>query len=223
MTQQNETLNEFMARRMTELGLGYKDLNEVIGGQTQANIRSGRVTGLREETKQKLALLLQCSQGDINAAIANTVQITKTGEVVIRKNSEPSAMEPVDSSDNGTKPQNSGTIPEEIDEKSFENGTISDDTSNDSAEPTAGTWDFNCIENAKTKPKTKKIKRTDITAPKVQAKAVSGEVKDLTVEEYRQQLKDMCLQQFLIYGRPAQVETVYAAIGEKLVKELLGK
>ena len=97
MTQQKETLNEFVNRRMSELGLGYKDVqNAGIGAQTQVNIRQGKVAGLQEVTKQKLALLLKCSQGEINAAIANTVQVTKTGEYVIRQSAEPSVMKTVD-------------------------------------------------------------------------------------------------------------------------------
>ena len=82
MTQQ-ENLNEFMNRRMAELGLGYKALtNAGIGGQTIQNIKNGVPFRMAEVTKSKLANALQCTIGDINAALSQTAQTTPFGEEV---------------------------------------------------------------------------------------------------------------------------------------------
>ena len=72
MVKENETLAEFVKRRMEELGVTAKALCEEfnIGYQTQKNIRKGK--SLRDSTKELLARALQCSIGDINEALSNT-------------------------------------------------------------------------------------------------------------------------------------------------------
>lgn len=98
---QHETLKEFMNRRMAELGLGYKALtNAGIGGQTMHNINHCIPFRMTEGTKLKLATVLQCSIGDINAALAVTTQTTPFGEEVtkvpVKKQEIPSVMKTVE-------------------------------------------------------------------------------------------------------------------------------
>lgn len=65
---------DFVEKRMHELGLTRYDLemDHDVPYATMQRIKSG-FTGFKEVTKQKLALALQCSVGDINAAISGTV------------------------------------------------------------------------------------------------------------------------------------------------------
>lgn len=241
MTQQKETLNEFINRRMAELGLKSKVLTDAgIGAWTFKKIRE-KPYALSESDFQKIAYALQCSIGDLKARVPASVRKDAGHEMdlLAKENGAPSVMETVakleamveeeypelgSSADNVHVSEENAQNSNENVQKPEQNVQDQEENAQEPAEPITGTLDFNCIENAKPKRKTKKINQTDIIAPRVQViKSVADEVKAITVEEYRQQLKDMCLQQFLIYGRPAQVETVYAAIGEKLVKELLGK
>lgn len=62
---------EYMQKRMKELGITVKDLEDKfdIVYATIQRIKSGRGHAIKDGTKQKLALALQCSVGDINNAI----------------------------------------------------------------------------------------------------------------------------------------------------------
>ena len=204
MTQQ-ENLKEFMNRRMAELGLGYKDVaNAGIGAQTFQNIRQGVPFKMQDVTKQKLAALLKCSIGDINAALANTDAVTPFGEVVIKEKPQPSVMETVDRLEEMVQEQ----YPEEAAAEEPEDMP-------GIPEPVAD----------KTKPKTKKIDSADIAAPKkvkVLKQAIKPEKEPaMTVEEYRQRLKDMCLQQFVSFGPSGGMESAYVSIAKVLLKELM--
>lgn len=173
MAVQSETLNDFINRRMKTLQIGYKGMtNAGVGAWTFKKIREDP-TRLSEAEFQKIAYALRCSIGDLKACLPNSIR-KGTGhdmDLLAKEIGEPSVMKTVakleqmveqeypelrDAADYGTDPQNSGTVPEEIVEKSFENETISDDTPNDPAEPVTKALDFNCIENAKPKRKTKK-------------------------------------------------------------------
>ena len=230
MTQQ-ETLKEFMNRRMAELGLGYKALtNAGIGGQTMHNINHCIPFRITEGTKSKLATVLQCSIGDINAALAVTTQTTPFGEEVakvpVKKQEIPSVMKTVDkleqmveedypelfTEESGTNEEKSEPIPDKTDIKP-------DKT--EPASPKSGIKADNFEwQQEQPKPKRKKIvskglKETEPTAEKPK----SG-----TVEEYRQKLKDMCLQQ-LSEADPFDADStaLFALIGQKLLKELMKK
>lgn len=76
------SLNEFIKKRREELGLSVQDLMDASGISWAVikNIREGGM--IKESTKQKLALGLKCSQGEINAAIAQQDQETLTVKVV---------------------------------------------------------------------------------------------------------------------------------------------
>jgi len=228
---QHETLKEFMNRRMAELGLGYKALtNAGIGGQTMHNINHCIPFRMTEGTKSKLATALQCSIGDINAALAVTTQTTPFGEEVtkvpVKKQEIPSVMKTVDkleqmveedypelfTEESGTKTEKSEPIPDKTD--------IKTDKSEPASSKTGVKADDFEWQQEQPKPKRKKIVSKGLKEPEPTAeKPKSG-----TVEEYRQKLKDMCLQQ-LSEADPFDADStaLFALIGQKLLKELMKK
>ena len=80
------TLHDFINKRLEELGMKRSDLVEKfdINWNTLTDIRLGK--GIRDATKQKLALALKCSIGDIQACLAAAAP----------KKKEVSVMETVD-------------------------------------------------------------------------------------------------------------------------------
>ena len=230
MTQQ-ETLKEFMNRRMAELGLGYKALtNAGIGGQTMHNINHCIPFRMTEGTKSKLATVLQCSIGDINAALAVTAQTTPFGEEVtkvpVKKQEIPSVMKTVDkleqmveedypelfTEESGTNEEKNEPIPDKTD--------IKPDKSEPASSKTGVKADDFEWQQEQPKPKRKKIVSKGLKEPEPTAeKPTSG-----TVEEYRQRLKDMCLQ-LLSEADPFDADStaLFALIGQKLLKELMKK
>ena len=231
MTQQKETLNEFLNRRMAELGLKSKVLTDAgIGAWTFKKIRE-KPAALSESDFQKIAYALQCSIGDLKACLPASVRKDAGHEtgLLAKENGEPSVMETVakleqmveeeypelgSSADNVQVSEKDAQIAEENAQEPVENVQDYEENAQETKEPKA----------KPTKPKTKKMNRTDIIMPKVQIiKSATAEVKAITVEAYRQQLKDMCLHEVLAAGSSVRIETAYINIGEKLVKELLGK
>ena len=76
-------LYEFIERSKAELGLTTTALMEAgISSSTLHNIRHEKCYSLKEGTIQKLAMVLQCSMGEIQAALAATDQVTEFGEIV---------------------------------------------------------------------------------------------------------------------------------------------
>lgn len=229
MTQQ-ETLSEFMNRRMAELGLGYKALtNAGIGGQTQQNIKMGIPFRMAEVTKEKLAKVLQCTIGDINAALAVTTQTTPFGEeitkVSVKKQEIPSVMKTVDkleqtveedypelfTEQSGTNEEKSEPIPDKTDIKPDKNEPASSKTS-------IKADDF-AWQQEQPKPKRKKIVSKGLT----EAEPAADLPIKQALKEYRQQLKDMCLKEFTRFGRTGTMEAAYVAIARELLKDLLGE
>ncbi|MBQ6745012.1 MAG: hypothetical protein IJR05_09830, partial [Acidaminococcaceae bacterium] len=228
---QQETLSEFMNRRMAELGLGYKALtNAGIGGQTQQNIKMGIPFRMAVVTKEKLAKVLQCTIGDINAALSRTTQTTPFGEEVrkvpVKEQEIPSVMKTVDkleqmveedypelfAAKSGTNEEKSEPIPDKTD--------IKTDKSEPASSKTGIKADDFEWKQEQPKPKRKKIVSKGLKEPEPTAeKPKSG-----TVEEYRQKLKDMCLQQ-LSEADPFDADStaLFALIGQKLLKELMKK
>ena len=230
MTQQ-ETLSEFMNRRMAELGLGYKALtNAGIGGQTQQNIKMGIPFRMAEVTKEKLAKVLQCTIGDINAALSRTTQTTPFGEeitkVPVKKQEIPSVMKTVDkleqmveedypelfTEESGTKTEKSEPIPDKTDTKPDKSEPASPKTG-----IKANDFDW---QQEQPKQKRKKIVSKGLKEPEPTAE----KPKPGSAEEYRQQLKDMCLQ-LLSEADPFGTDptALFALIGQKLLKELMKK
>ena len=65
------TLKEFIEQRMKELGLNTSAIiNAGIGSMTLHRIKKGETVNIKDGTKQKLALILKCSIGDINQALS---------------------------------------------------------------------------------------------------------------------------------------------------------
>lgn len=230
MTQQ-ETLKEFMNRRMAELELGYKALtNAGIGGQTMHNINHCIPFRMTEGTKSKLATVLQCSIGDINAALAVTAQTTPFGEEVtkvpVKKQEIPSVMKTVDKLEQMVEEDYPELFTEESGTNEEKNEPIPDktDIKPDKSEPASSKTGIKADDfewqQEQPKPKRKKIVSKGLKEPEPTAeKPKSG-----TVEEYRQKLKDMCLQQ-LSEADPFDADStaLFALIGQKLLKELMKK
>lgn len=235
MTQQ-ENLNAFINRRMAELGLGYRDLtNAGIGAQTMVNIRNGKVSGLQTVTKEKLAKVLRCSQGDIQAAIANTDEVTPFGEVVIKEKKGPSVMETVETlaeklrEENLISEDNLQRADEAVQEDEPETPAAGNDALDQLdkmlqealAEGTPA-----CDPEPAVKPKTKKIVHRDIAYPKrvkILKEAIEAPMKpDMTLESFKQRLKNICLEQ-LAEADPFDTGSValFSIMGQKLLKELL--
>jgi len=131
-------LNEFIAQRLQELGITRSVLVNDFGlaWSTLSNIDKGKPIG--EVTKQKLALALQCSQGDIQACLAEAPDERRKGG---------SVMEAIEKLDQIVREEHPETVADEDD---------------------AGEYGF----------------------------AVQEQIEEplpLTVEEYRQRLKDLFL------------------------------
>lgn len=228
MTQQ-ENLNEFMNRRMAELGLGYKALtNAGIGGQTIQNIKNGVPFRMAEVTKSKLANALQCTIGDINAALSQTAQATPFGEEVrkvpVKKEAGPT-MKAVEMLADALQEQ--GLLSEENQQKTEEKVTVPEQTETLSEETVTNPeqkeikvsnfeWQQEKPPAEQPKPKRKKIVSKGLKEPEPE------EPETLTVETYRQQLKDMCLKEFARFGCSGTMEVAYVAIAKKLLQDLLG-
>ncbi|MBQ8491294.1 MAG: hypothetical protein IJ536_02015 [Acidaminococcaceae bacterium] len=225
MTQQ-ENLNEFMNRRMAELGLGYKALtNAGIGGQTIQNIKNGIPFRMAEVTKSKLANALQCTIGDINAALSQTAQTTPFGEEVrkVPVKKEGVTMKAVEMLADALQEQ--GLLSEENQQKTEEKVTVPEQTETLSEETVTNPeqkeikvsnfeWQQEKPPAEQPKPKRKKIvsKGLKETEPE--------EPETLTVETYRQQLKDMCLAKFT---KRVDVDVARISIANELLRDLLGK
>ncbi len=230
MTQQ-ETLKEFMNRRMAELGLGYKALtNAGIGGQTMHNINHCIPFRMTEGTKSKLATVLQCSIGDINAALAVTTQTTPFGEEVtkvpVKKQETSSVMKTVDKLEQMVEEDYPELFTEEIGTKTEKSEPIPDktDIKTDKSEPASSKTGIKADDfewqQEQPKPKRKKI----VSKGLKEAEPTAEKPKSGSVEEYRQQLKDMCLQ-LLSEADPFDADStaLFALIGQKLLKELMKK
>ena len=77
------TLHEFINKRLAELGLKRSALVDGdINWSTLSNIKAGRP--INEVTKQRLALVLKCSQGEIQACLAEQNPLKK---VIVNKKS----------------------------------------------------------------------------------------------------------------------------------------
>ena len=89
---------DFIQKRMEELGITQYDLEAEYGiaYATLQRIKAGKP--IKEGTKQKLALALKCSIGDINAAIAGTPAEPDGHEMdlLAEESGEPSVMDTVD-------------------------------------------------------------------------------------------------------------------------------
>ena len=231
MTQQN--LYEFINQRCITLGIGWRALSDAgIGGQTIQNIRNGIPIRIAEITKQKLARALQCSIGDINAVLSQTPQDTPFGERV-SKRPEPSVMETVDKLEELVKAEypeavETATNPEDSETKVEETGTAPEENATNPEETDDQNGNgFDWVQE-KPKRKRKKTAATDIEEPPKKVKIIKAAISEnhtdpMTAEEYRQQLKDMCLKNFAKFGSQGHMESAYVSIARNLLTDLLGE
>ena len=78
-------LSEFIKKRKEELKLTWHDFADAgLGSQTMHNLNNDKQVSIKPVTKEKLATVLQCSQGDIQACLAEMNPLKK---VVISKKS----------------------------------------------------------------------------------------------------------------------------------------
>ena len=78
-------LSEFIKKRKEELKLTWHDFADAgLGSQTMHNLNNDKQVSIKPVTKEKLATVLQCSQGDIQACLAEMNTLKK---VVISKKS----------------------------------------------------------------------------------------------------------------------------------------
>ena len=187
---------EFVEKRMKELGMTRYDLETEhdIAYATVQRMKAGS-TNIKDSTKQKLALALKCSMGDINNAIYN--QVASAPEAA----GEPSVMETVDKL-------------EKIIRKEHPDMAV---PAGDAGKPKQ--------ENKRPKecwPVDEPERKPAITFARTYTAAEIKTARQEAVGEYRQKLKDICLR--AIVGVSAVInttETSYSVIGKKLLQELI--
>ena len=210
-------LNEFIEKKLEERGLKWRALTEVggIGSMTAQNLRQGTSVKIKEVTKEKLANVLQCSIGDINAALAVTAQVTPFGEEVRKNQEEPSVMQMVDKLDEMVKegyPEKAEAGQEEEPEMKWH-----DDKPKDAPEKVPVKREVLEELFPDGADETEGVNSEDVMDA-VSAAATGA------VEAYRQRLKDICLKE-MANADPynCNMSVVYADIGMALLKELAKK
>ncbi|MBR4908833.1 MAG: hypothetical protein IKZ43_07470 [Acidaminococcaceae bacterium] len=212
----------FIKSRLSELNRGEPYLVDQCGipQNTVDRIRAGGV--IRDSTKQKLALALGCSIGDINAAIAQPDPVEPKGhdmDLLARENRGPSVMETVDRLDQLVKEQ----YPEETEPDAKEGADMKwfqdvpketpassvpvkkevlEDLFPAAEEPEAGPTEAEDV--------------MDKTANMVYAAARSA------VDVYKRKLKEICLQKMVEFRLGEdRAEDLYSDIGKALLDELM--
>lgn len=186
---------EFVEKRMKELGMTRYDLETEndIAYATVQRIKAGS-TNIKDSTKQKLALALKCSMGDINNAIYN--QVASAPEAA----GEPSVMETVDKL-------------EKIIRKEHPDMAV---PAGDAGKPKQ--------ENKRPKecwPVDEPGHKPALTFVRTYTAAELKTARQEAVDEYRQKLKDICLHALVgVSAVINTVETSYSVIGKKLLQEL---
>ena len=75
-------LSEFIKKRKEELKLTWHDFADAgLGSQTMHNLNNDKQVSIKPVTKEKLATVLQCSQGDIQACLAEMNPLKKSGYI----------------------------------------------------------------------------------------------------------------------------------------------
>ena len=212
------TLNEFINRRMAELGLKYVDVTACVSGRTLQKIRAGDTAGIREGTFQKLALVLQCSIGELKACC--TEQNVKGAvtehelELLARENGEHPVMDAVDRREEVKKemhpeaaePEREGEkkmkvypdVTKEASEKVPVKKEVIEDLFPDESNP-----DSEILENENV---------MDVVSSAVRA----------AVNVYKRKLKDICLKKMVEFRLGEdQAEDLYSDIGKALLEELM--
>lgn len=215
---------DFVRKRMNELGLSQSDL-EVdydIPYATMQRIKAGS-TNFKEVTKQKLALALKCSIGDINAAISGQVSTEKPEELpdITDKTKEPPDVIPrieiAGKIVNNPPARHATHINEQAAKKPGPQKAKKTDPTQKKARQKER-WPEDPPEEQKTPPV--EIPMT-ILPDSVYYKQLAA-ARQEAVAEYKQRLKDACLQALAEAPEViATPETSYSRIGKRVLTELL--
>ena len=203
------TLNDFINKRLKELGMKRTDLvNKFdIEWSTLTTIRRGKF--IRKVTQERLAKALQCSQGDIQACMAEApTPLRAEAEkpegnagigITAKYKKKKTVMETVDKLEEIMKKEH----PEEVEKIMKEKPYVTPEPDEEPAEV------------FQPEPETEKPYLPEY-------KSVYEEDRLEGEQRYRQKLKDMALKIF-VSGAPDihTMEKIYADIGYALVKELV--
>lgn len=183
------TLGEFIKKRKEELNLKWKDFEDAgVSSQTISCIINNKQKSIMPATREKLANVLQVSQGDIQACMAETPNPLRAEAERPEGNAGISITAKAKK-----KPKPEAPAPDPKDEEPVEVFQTDEDDEDDEE----------------------------------QAEYTFSEVKkfeQMACDDYRQQLRDMCLRIFSS-GVPGvhTMEKIYADIGYALVKELANR
>jgi len=226
-------LYEFIRKRCGDLGISMSQLQDRTGLSwgILSGIKNGK--GIRAGTKQKLAEGLLCSIGDIQAALSLDAAAQKKVKEEEDMKAYPVTPEPEPIPVMQTVDKLEQMVQEEYPEESRKPSVAT--TINKLADKLEGVLTGKPPKETpgvpepatnKTKPKTKKIAVTDISTRKnakvlERATAAEGEPA-MTVTEYKQKLKNICLQ-LLSEEDPFDTDSValFAVIGKQLLRELV--
>lgn len=208
----------FIQKRMEELGITQYDLETEFGiaYATLQRIKAGKP--IKEGTKQKLALALKCSQGDINDVIYGFQNLKEDTS----EKEEPSVMETMDKLEQMVKTEHPYlAAPAEKEEKPKRKAAVRV-IRND---PPKEKWPQDPPEEQKNQ----QPERNDYLDARIYA--ASQQWSDLfglektrreAVMEYKQKLKDICLKTYIdLPVLNVSGETPAGMIGRALMEELL--
>lgn len=218
---------DFIEKRMHELGLTRYDLemDYDIPYATMQRAKAGS-TNFKEATKQKFALALQCSVGDINAAISGQVSTEKPEELpdITDKPKEPPDVIPrieiAGKIVNNPPVLHTTRINEQAAKKSWDRRKQKTD-SPQKKERQKERWPEDPPEEKKTPP-------PDYVDAAIYSATEPPDVFGIkrarreAVAEYKQKLKDICIAAYLDVPKlNITGETANGYIGRALMKELL--
>ena len=84
---------DWINERLAALGKKWSDLTKAgIGGQTSYNIQHGKYKSLKNDTLQKIALVLECCIGDVKIAIAESLREEAQNAVAVEPVQEPEPL-----------------------------------------------------------------------------------------------------------------------------------
>ena len=201
---------EFVEKRMKELGMTRYDLETEhdIAYATVQRLKAGS-SNIKDSTKQKLALALQCSIGDINAAISGSAP-----ELPKMEPDEPDAEIGSVNLSGITEATGKAGALEAPKNEPAKKGTAKKERQKER-------WPEDPPEETKTPP-------PDYVDALCYATAASPDVFGIkrarreAVAEYKQRLKDACLQALAEAPEViATPETSYSRIGKRVLTELL--
>lgn len=212
---------DFVRKRMNELGLSQSDLevDHDIPYATMQRIKAGS-TNFKEVTKQKLALALKCSIGDINSAIYDIQNIKpgrEEGEDLSDKANESEQPAKEETPEPALKLKDKAVKRKEEKQQTVKTKPriIKDDP------PPKEKWPVDPPEEKKTPP-------PDYVDAAIYSATQPPDVFGIkrarreAVAEYKQKLKDICIAAYLDVPKlNITGETAAGYIGKALMKELL--